>query len=64
MYEQNIDLTYFSNQQIWMVEDYLYNQASASDDNPGYHLLNFIDIEPRQIETKFLTKRSEQPNER
>ncbi|CAM4834359.1 unnamed protein product, partial [Rotaria magnacalcarata] len=64
MYQQNIDLTYFSNQQIWTVEDYLYNQASASDDNPGYHLLNFIDIEPRQIETKFLTKRSEQPNER
>ncbi|CAF4517450.1 unnamed protein product, partial [Rotaria socialis] len=64
MYQQNIDLTYFSNQQIWMVEDYLYNQASASDDNPGYHLLTFIDIEPRQIETTFLTKRSEQPNER
>ncbi|CAF4379298.1 unnamed protein product, partial [Rotaria sp. Silwood2] len=64
MYQQNIDLTYFANQQIWMVEDYLYNQASASDDHLGYHLLNFIGIEPRQIETKFLMKRSEQPNER
>ncbi|CAF1081188.1 unnamed protein product [Adineta ricciae] len=63
MYKEYIDLTYFVNQQFWTVEDYLYRK-SASDDHLGFHLLNFIGIDPKQIERKFLTERSEQPHER
>ena len=64
MYEQNIDLTYFSNQQIWTVEDYLYNKASASTAHSGYHLLKCIGIEPDLIEAHFLPEKSEQAEER
>jgi len=64
IYQNNIDVTYFSNQQIWMVEDYLYNQATASADHSGYHLLNFIGIQPTDIQGNFLAAKSENPDER
>ena len=46
MYERYLDLTYFSFDQIWLVEHYLYNQKTRSKTDPGYHLLKFIDLQP------------------
>jgi ribosomal protein L40E len=48
MYETHIGLTYFSGDQFWQIEDYIYHRSSLSD--PGYHLLKFIDINPNSIE--------------
>ena len=65
MYEKHLDLTYFAYQQIWMVEDYVYNQLQlAKKDHPGYHLLKFIGIEPQSIQAEFLPKQNDNANER
>ena len=65
MYERHIDLTYFSYQQIWIIEHYLYNQLSALDKNhAGYHLLKYIDIQPESIQSEYLPIKSQDPNER
>ena len=47
MYEKYIELTYFSGDQFWQIEEYIYDRPSPS--HPGYHLLKFIDIEPSSI---------------
>ncbi|CAF1035564.1 unnamed protein product [Rotaria sordida] len=47
MYEIHVDLTYFTGDQFWLIEDYIYNPLSLS--HPGYHLLRFIDIDPKLI---------------
>ena len=65
MYEKHIDLTYFSYQQIWIIEDYLYNQLQQlKPKHFGYHLLKYIGIEPKNIQYKYLPMRSENSNER
>ncbi|CAF3395094.1 unnamed protein product [Rotaria sp. Silwood1] len=65
MYEKHIDLTYFSYQQIWIIEDYLYNQKQHSKTNhAGYHLLQYIGIEPETIHAEYLPIKSENPTER
>ncbi|CAF3763739.1 unnamed protein product, partial [Rotaria sp. Silwood1] len=48
MYEIHVDLTYFTGDQFWLIEDYIYNPLSLS--HPGYHLLRFIDIDPKLIQ--------------
>ncbi|CAF4074192.1 unnamed protein product [Rotaria sordida] len=47
MYETHINLTYFSGNQLWQVEDYIYDRSSIS--HPGYHLLKFVGIDPNSI---------------
>ncbi|CAF2385070.1 unnamed protein product [Rotaria sp. Silwood2] len=65
MYEKHIDLTYFSYQQIWIVEDYLYNQLQQLKTNhSGYHLLQYIGIQPETIHAEYLPIKTENPNER
>ena len=65
MYEKHLDLTYFSYQQFWIVEEYLYNQIKSLDRNhPGYHLLKYISIQPEKIQTANLPIRNQQANER
>ncbi|CAF2743269.1 unnamed protein product, partial [Rotaria sp. Silwood2] len=48
MYKKHIDLTYFSCNQFWLIEDYIYHRQSVS--HPGYHLLKYIGINPDSIE--------------
>ncbi|CAF3712950.1 unnamed protein product [Rotaria sp. Silwood1] len=48
MYKTHINLTYFSGNQLWQIEDYIYGRSSVS--HPGYHLLKFIGIDPNSIE--------------
>ncbi|CAF1340047.1 unnamed protein product [Adineta steineri] len=48
MYKEHIGLTYFSGDQFWQIEDYIYRRSSLSD--PGYHLLRYIGIDPKSIE--------------
>ncbi|CAF4833776.1 unnamed protein product, partial [Rotaria sp. Silwood1] len=64
MYETCIDLTYFSYQQIWLVENSLYKQTVTSSNDPGYHLLKFIGIDPQNIQLELLPMRSITPNDR
>ncbi len=65
MYEKHIDLTYFSYQQIWIVEDYLYNQIKPLKTNhSGYHLLKYIGIQPETIQFEYLPIKSDNPHER
>ncbi|CAF5165592.1 unnamed protein product, partial [Rotaria magnacalcarata] len=47
MYETHINLTYFSGNQLWQIEDYIYHRSSFS--HPGYHLLKFIGTDPNSI---------------
>lgn len=65
MYEKHIDLTYFSYQQFWIIEDYLYNYLDLLDkEHYGYHLLKYIGIQPETIQREYLPIQSENPNER
>jgi ribosomal protein L40E len=65
MYEKHIDLTYFSYQQIWIIEDYLYNHIKPLKTNhSGYHLLKYIGIQPETIQFEYLPIKSDNPNER
>ncbi|CAF0809248.1 unnamed protein product [Rotaria sordida] len=65
MYEKHLDLTYFSYQQIWIIEDYLYNQIEQFKTNhSGYHLLQYIGIQPETINFEYLPIKTENPNER
>jgi ribosomal protein L40E len=52
MYEKYLDLTYFSFQQVWLIEHYLYNQNSRSRNDASYHLLKFIGIQPESIKVQ------------
>lgn len=47
MYEKYVGLTYFSGDQFWLIEDYIYDRPSFS--HAGYHLLKFIDLDPSCI---------------
>ena len=65
MYEKHLDLTYFSYQQFWIIEEYLYNQIKANDRNhSGYHLLKYISIQPESIQWMYLPIPSRQVNDR
>ena len=48
MYEVYHDLTYFTGDQFWLIEDYIYNQSSLS--HPGYHLLRYVDIDSNSMD--------------
>jgi hypothetical protein len=61
MYKQCINLTYFSGQQISMIDNALHNQTITMTDDPTYHLLKFIDINPKLIETQFLSEETDKP---
>ncbi|CAF4169052.1 unnamed protein product [Rotaria sp. Silwood2] len=60
MYETHISLTYFSDDQFWQIEDYIYHRSSFS--HPGYHLLKFIGIDPNYIQQ--LSKKPQKPEDR
>ena len=47
-------ITYFSYQQIWIVETFLYNQKLTDRNHPGYHLLKYIGIDPPSIQFEFI----------
>ncbi|CAF3343766.1 unnamed protein product [Rotaria socialis] len=65
MYGKHIDLTYFSYRQIWVVEDYLYNQLQELNaSHSGYHLLKYIGIQPETIHFDCLPLKADNPNER
>ncbi len=61
MYKQCINLTYFSGQQISMIDDALHKQTVTITDNPIYHLLKFIGINPESIEIKSLSGKTDEP---
>ena len=55
IYEKYIDLTYFSYQQFWIIEDYLYHhQKNSNKTHFGYHLLKNIGIQPEDIRVEYL----------
>ena len=60
MYKTHIDLTYFSGDQFWQVEEYIYDRPSFS--HPGYHLLKFIGIDPNSIKQPI--QRQQNPDNR
>ncbi|CAF1549778.1 unnamed protein product, partial [Adineta ricciae] len=65
MYEKHLDLTYFSHQQIWVIEDYLYNRTEPlTTKHAGYHLLKYIGIEPNTIRSEYLPVKGNNPTER
>ncbi|UJR36511.1 hypothetical protein I4U23_029232 [Adineta vaga] len=65
MYEKHLDLTYFSYQQIWIIEGYLYKQNElVNTQHAGYHLLKYIGIEPDKIRSEYLPVKSTNPMER
>ncbi|CAF0884551.1 unnamed protein product [Adineta steineri] len=49
LYEQYLDLTYFSFHQIWLIEHFLKDASSRCKNDAAYHLLKFIGIEPKSI---------------
>ncbi|CAF3869945.1 unnamed protein product [Rotaria sp. Silwood1] len=61
MYKKYINLTYFSRQQIWTIEESLYNKIDESVTHAGYHLLKFIGIESKLIPIRYLSERSTDP---
>ena len=61
MYKKCINLTYFSYQQIWMVEDALYKHTAIIPDNPTYHFLKFIDIDPQSIQIEIVGEKKQDP---
>jgi hypothetical protein len=63
MYKQCINLTYFSHQQISMVDDALHKRTVTMTDNPTYHLLKFIGIDPGLIQTQLLSNQSDKPSD-
>jgi hypothetical protein len=63
MYQQCINLTYFSGQQISMVDDALHKQTVTITDNSTYHLLKFIGIDPELIETNLLHEERDEPSD-
>jgi hypothetical protein len=63
MYKQCINLTYFSGQQISMVDDALHNQTVTITDDPTYHLLKFIGIDPGSIQTNLLPEKRDEPSD-
>ncbi|CAM4892609.1 unnamed protein product [Rotaria socialis] len=63
-YKDYVCLTYFSHQQIWWVEDYLYEDESESTKYFGYHFMKFIDIDIPSIQTNLLQKKAVKPEER
>ena len=65
MYVKHLDLTHFLYQQIWTIEDLLYNRLDEQmKTHPGYHLLKFIDIQPETIRSDLLPPRPNEPTER
>jgi len=60
MYRKYINLTYFSGDQFWQIENYIYDRSSLS--HSGYHLLKFIGIESNSI--KQPTNHPQNPDER
>ncbi|CAF2688686.1 unnamed protein product [Rotaria sp. Silwood2] len=62
MYEIHNDLTYFTDDQFWLIEKYIYNSSALSVSHPGYHLLRFIDIDPKSIKTP--DKQYDKPEDR
>ena len=61
MYERCTNLTYFSYQQMWIVEKYVYE---CENNHPGYHLLKFIGIDPKTIRQDLLPPLAEQLTDR
>ncbi|CAF0876681.1 unnamed protein product [Rotaria sordida] len=63
-YKNYTYLTYFSHQQIWLTEDYLYKIEPESKTYSGYHFMKFIGVHNSPIEKKFLPRKADEPEER
>ncbi|CAF3823072.1 unnamed protein product [Rotaria sp. Silwood1] len=63
-YQDYISLTYFSHQQIWLVEEYLYGEETESKNPFSYHFMKLIGINISLIDTKLLPKKANKPEER
>ncbi|CAM4786959.1 unnamed protein product [Rotaria magnacalcarata] len=62
MYETHNNLTYFTGDQFWLIEQYIYNPSASTVSHPGFHLLRFIDINPESI--KKPDKQFDKPEDR
>ncbi|CAF1639071.1 unnamed protein product, partial [Adineta ricciae] len=62
MYEKFIGLTYFSSDQFWQIEEYIYNRPSLS--HPGYHFLQFIGIDSTSIIQPQCAQQQQSPEDR
>ncbi|CAF1188642.1 unnamed protein product [Rotaria sp. Silwood1] len=60
IYQRHVILTYFLGDQLWQIEDYIYNRSSSS--HPGYHLLKFVDIDPNSLPCP--SKQRQEPEDR
>ena len=64
MYGRSLDLTHFSYQQLWMIENSFYKQTITASNDSGYHLLKYIGIDPQKIRLDLLPPWSKEPNDR
>ena len=55
MYKKCINLTYFSHQQISMIQDTIREEKPIESDNSTYHLLKFMGADPMFIKSESLT---------
>lgn len=62
-YKECLNLTYFSYQQISMIEDALHKQTTTMTNNSIYHLLRFVSIDPQSIQLNILSSKSKTPFE-
>jgi hypothetical protein len=49
------ELTYFSCKQFDMIEEFIYNKDRCDEEEYGYHLLKYIDLEPKLIRQLYLS---------
>ena len=63
MYKQYINLTYFSHQQLTMVDDAVRQRTITKPTDPMYHLMKFIEIDPQSIDTDCLPQQSSEPSD-
>jgi hypothetical protein len=63
MYKQCVNLTYFSHQQISMVDDALDQRTVTKTDNSTYHLLKFIGIDPGSIQANLLPEERDESSD-
>ena len=63
MYKQYINLTYFSHQQLTMIDDAIRQKTITKPTDPMYHLMKFIEIDPQSIDIDSLPQESSEPSD-
>ncbi|CAF3742087.1 unnamed protein product [Rotaria sp. Silwood1] len=64
IYKGYVCVTYFSHQQLWSVEDYLYDDTRESKNDFAYHFMKFLDINIGSVEATCLPEKTDKPEER